>query len=99
MRGSASGILFGTTVKGEHFLCFRAVLLCMLIEIRGEVQNFVGIHPSHPGDDQKGGMSITSNMSFVGKEKLKRSFSCLDCRNSMLQEFGHYHPNVGGILQ
>lgn len=67
----------------------------------GDVQNFVGVHPSHPDDDEK-----LSKFSSMFKALLAREVDSLtsltgnsDYKDSMLREFSHFHPNVTLIIQ
>ena len=74
-----SATLCGTTVKGKS--CRALNYFSVLIPDSGEVQNFVGIHPTHSGVD-----GVQSRIAAEVKE-------------SMLQEFSHFHPDILKIFR
>ena len=74
-----SATLCGTTVKGRR--CRPLNYFSVLIPDSGEVQNFVGIHPTRSRVD-----GVRSRITAEVKE-------------SMLQEFSHFHPDILKISQ
>ena len=66
----------------------------MLTLVSGDVQNFVGIHPSHPDDEEK-----LEGRCHIVRTRCAHVEPFLDYQSSMLREFSHFHPSIIPIIE